>query len=72
MSPSSLRLHGLDVVLEPMLDWQCYRMACDTPFGRAVHRVIAGRESYPQLVFAVQVKPAILELDPGPLDARVP
>lgn len=51
------------VVFEPLLDWQVWR----TP-----DTIILGRESYHQFIFGFLVEPAILETDPGPLDARVP
>ena len=34
--------------------------------------LFAGCDAYAQLVYAIEVKPNILETDPGPLDARVP
>lgn len=55
----------LRVVVEPMLDWQVWRLASPPT-------LVLGRESYPQFVFALTVKPSILDTDPGPLDARVP
>lgn len=53
------------VYQEQWLDWECYHM---------VHEniIVMGRESYPQLVYAIEVKPNIVECDPGPLDAKVP
>ena len=56
---------GTRVHLEPLLDWQCYSM--DRP-----RLIIAGTERYPQFVYAIEVKPRVLDIDPGPLDARVP
>lgn len=60
-----LQLGHLRVHLEPHLEWQAWRMVQE-------NILIMGRESYPQLVYAIQVKPNVLECDPGPLDARVP
>ncbi len=54
-----MRIH-----VEPMLDWQSYKLGNDI--------LIVGTERYPQLVWAITVKPNVLETDPGPLDARVP
>lgn len=34
--------------------------------------VFAGVHAYARLVYEFEVKPAVLETDPGPLDARVP
>jgi hypothetical protein len=34
--------------------------------------LILGTERYPQFIWAITVKPHVLETDPGPLDARVP
>jgi hypothetical protein len=60
-----LQLGHLRVHLETSLEWESYAM-------RQPPLLIMGRESYPQLVYAIQVKPNVLESDPGPLDARVP
>lgn len=53
------------VYREQWLNWECYHMVQE-------NIIVMGQESYPQLVYAVEVKPNILECDPGPLDARVP
>ncbi len=55
------------IVLEPLLDWQIWRMR----IGVGADLVIAGRESYPQLVW-LPVREQLLETDSGPLDAKVP
>lgn len=34
-------------------------------------KVFAGINRYAQIVYELEVKPSILETDPGPLDARV-
>lgn len=60
-----LQLAHLRVYLDPSLEWESWRLTRE-------NILIMGRESYPQLVYAIQVKPNVLECDPGPLDARVP
>ena len=55
---------GLRIYLEPYLEWNVY--------GLGDRMILAGAERYPQMVWAIQVKPNVLETDPGPLDARVP
>lgn len=56
-------IRGIPIYFERYLEWEIWGMP---------DRIIAGRESFPQLVFAYQVKDTILVTDPGPLDARVP
>lgn len=59
--------HRVEVWREPCLrNWDLWQDN-DRP-----HRFFAGIHAYAQLVFAIEVKPNILETDPGPLDARVP
>jgi len=59
-----IMLGHIRVHLEPNLDWQMYGLTRPA-------LLFAGRDSYPALVYAVEVKPRVLETDPGPLDARV-
>ena len=61
---------GLEVVLEPFLEWESWAM-----FSGGIWRppvLVVGRERYQQLVFALTVRRTLLETDPGPLDAKVP
>jgi hypothetical protein len=55
---------GIRVHVETALDWQMWQLGHDT--------LILGTERYPQFIWAITVKPHVLETDPGPLDARVP
>jgi hypothetical protein len=58
---------GLHIYRERHLpNWALWQLT-DQP-----DRVLAGVDAYAQLVYAIEVKPNILETDPGPLDARVP
>ena len=59
--------HRVEVWREPYLpNWGLWQDAAQP------HRFFAGIHVYAQLVYAIEVKPNILETDPGPLDARVP
>lgn len=67
MSPLWLSLPGrsIPIYIEPHLEWEMWSLR-DTP------ALFCGREMFYALVYAIQVKPNVLETDPGPLDARVP
>lgn len=58
--------HGIEIIREPHIpNWQAWR------FPEYPHKLFAGVCYYAALVFTIEVKPNILETDPGPLDARV-
>lgn len=58
-------VEGMRVHIERHLEWEVW--------GLTQERILVlGRESYPQFVYAIVVRPHVLETDPGPLDARVP
>ena len=59
---------GLRVYCERWVsDWSIHHYPTIYPGG-----AFASIHAYAQLVYAIEVKPNILETDPGPLDARVP
>ena len=57
-------IYGFRVIKESSLDWQAYKLEPDV--------LIFGTERYAQFVWTVEVKPNVIETDPGPLDAKVP
>ena len=58
------------VFVEPAVpNWECWRWAPNE--GLLANTAFAGIHAYPQLVYAIEVKPHVLETDPGPLDAKV-
>lgn len=59
-----VREHGFRVVVEPLLDWQAWRL--ENP-----PTLIVGRERWATWQWAL-TRHTVLETDPGPLDARVP
>lgn len=64
MDARSFSHRGLRIYEERYLEWEGWGF----PGGI----VLAGRERFAQLVWLLEVKPTLLETDPGPLDARVP
>ena len=53
----------LPIYLERHLEWEIWGMP---------DRILTGRQSWHQVLFAFGVKPTLMETDPGPLDAGVP
>ena len=67
MIPLQTYRPGIPIYLVPHLEFELWGMKSD---GSTY--ILAGREGWHRLVFACQVKPNLLETDPGPLDAGVP
>lgn len=62
---------GLPVHKDKHLGYQIWCIRPDPPRIRSAC-VVAGEDAYAQILYAIEIKPNISDLDPGPLDAKVP
>lgn len=65
---------GIEIHVDPFLGWQCWRMGWHyNLMGKPTERewFVMGPDAWAALDFDLNVKPLVLECDPGPLDAKV-
>lgn len=71
MFNSLIQSIGIPIHKDVSLGYRIWHMK---PEGFFTHSecLIAGEDAYAQILYTIEIKPNISDLDPGPLDAKVP